>query len=548
MRRVIPATAAAVMLLAWHHGSQMSPLHAQAAAKTIVAPRTVDAVRQWDVEVNRQLRNGALRVRRERVDTLMAGRRHQQLDQYVNGVRVFGGSMSRQLSGDTAVSLFGELQNIGDIDVTPLVSQEDARVAVADAGGVELGISKLPELVVLPEDGSGRLAWVGHVVTNAGRFRIFIDARTGEVVRQENVTETQLPTDAYVGHGKGVFGDDKKLSTAKLSGAFVAFDTIRPPVIETYDMRSTPTRLNGYLNGVVSLANSDYASTTSSNDWSDGDVVDAHVYSSWTYDYYFKRFGRRGLDNADIPMDNFVHPVRRADIFTATDTFYWVNAGYFGDGVMVYGEGCDCFYGGQRVNYFSAGLDVVAHELTHGVTEFTSNLDYVNESGALNEAFSDIMGTSVEFYYQAAGSGRMKADYLIGEDVFTAGLAGTIDGIRSMANPGLFGYPDHYSKRYVGTTDNGGVHFNSNIVNQAFYLSVEGGTNRTSGLSVTGVGASNRLQMERVWYRAFTQLLPANATFSTARAATLQAATDLYGGSSAAFAAVRDAWNAVGVN
>jgi len=548
MRRVIPATAVAVLLLAWHHGSQTSPLHAQNAAKTLVAPRTADAVRQWDAEVNRQVRSGELRVRRERTDTLIAGRAHQQLDQYVNGVRVLGGSLSRQLAGSTAVSLFGELQNVGDVDVTPMVSQDDARTAIAAAGGAELGLSRLPELVIVPDDDGARLEWIGHLVTNAGRVRIFLDAKTGEVVKQVNVTETQLPTDAYVGHGKGVFGDDKKLSTSKLSGAFIAFDTIRPPIIETYDMRANTPRINSYLNGIARLGNSDYASTTSSNDWTDGDVVDAHVYSSWTYDYYFKRFGRRGLDNADIPMDNFVHPVRRADIFTATDLFYWVNAGYFGDGVMVYGEGCDCFYGGQRVNYFSAGLDVVAHELTHGVTEFTSNLDYVNESGALNEAFSDIMGTSVEFYYQAAGSGRMKADYLIGEDVFTSGLAGTIDGIRSMANPSLFGYPDHYSRRYVGTSDNGGVHTNSNIVNQAFYLSIEGGTNRTSGLSVTGVGAANRLQMERVFYRAFTQLMPSNATFSTARAATLQAATDLYGSSSAALAAVRDAWNAVGVN
>ena len=243
-----------------------------------------------------------------------------------------------------------------------------------------------------------------------------------------------------------------------------------------------------------------------------------------------------------------MHLVRRSDIFAAKDLTYWSNAFYAGDGIMVYGEGCDCTLGGQRVNYLSAGLDVVAHELSHGVTEFTSNLDYVNESGALNEAFSDIMGTSVEFFYQPVGTGRQKADYLIGEDVFTASAAGTIDGIRSMANPALFGYPDHYSKRYIGTSDNGGVHINSNIVNHAFYLTIEGGTNRTSGLSVAGVGASNRLQMERVFYRAFAQLMPSNATFATARAVTLQAAQDLYGTTSAAYAAVRDAWTAVGVN
>jgi thermolysin len=547
MRRVIPATALAVMLLAWHTGSHSPPLLAQPSS-TLVAPANALALTQADDDVSRMVRSGELQVRRERDDTLVAGRRLQQLDQYVNGVRIWGASVSRQLAGASAVSVFGALQNVGDLDVTPVVSQDTARQTIESTSGVELGQARQPELVVVPEEGGYRLAWVESVFTTAGRFRIFVDAKTGDVVRQDNITETQLPTDHYVGHGKGVFNDDKKISTLKSSGGFVAFDTIRPPVIATFDMRANTARVNNYLNGLVNLVSSDYASTSSSNDWTDGDVVDAHVYSSYTYDYYFKRFGRRGLDNADISITNLVHLVRRSDIFTATDLTYWANAFYAGDGIMVYGEGCDCTLGGQRVNYFSAGLDVVAHELSHGVTEFSSNLDYVNESGALNEAFSDIMGTSVEFFFQPVGTGRQKADYLIGEDVFTAAAPGTTDGIRSMANPGLFGYPDHYSKRYTGTSDNGGVHFNSNIVNHAFYLAIEGGTNRTSGLSVAGVGSANRLQMERVFYRAFAQLMPSNANFSLARVVTLQAATDLYGATSAAYAAVRDAWAAVGVN
>ena len=117
-----------------------------------------------------------------------------------------------------------------------------------------------------------------------------------------------------------------------------------------------------------------------------------------------------------------------------------------------------------------------------------------------------------------------------------------------MADPATFGDPDHYTRRYTGTGDNGGVHINSAIANQAFYLSIEGGTNRTSGLQVQGVGGDNREQIEKVFYRAFTQLMPANATFATARAATIQAARDLYGASSAAERAVTQAWTAVGVN
>src|SRR5207249_6326512 len=133
-------------------------------------------------------------------------------------------------------------------------------------------------------------------------------------------------------------------------------------------------------------------------------------------------------------------------------------------------------------------------------------------------------------------------NYSIGEDVVTPG------GLRSMSDPRAYGDPDHYTLRFTGTTDNGGVHTNAGIANQAFYLAVEGGTNRTSGLAVQGVGGGNREQIEKTFYRAFTSLLPAQATFAVARAATAQAARDLYGAGSAAERAVTQAWTAVGVN
>ena len=210
---------------------------------------------------------------------------------------------------------------------------------------------------------------------------------------------------------------------------------------------------------------------------------------------------------------------------------------------MVYGEGLPppLTIGRKNWNFLAGSLDVVAHELTHGVTDYSSALVYQGESGALNEAFSDIMGTAIEFFFQPAGTGTERADYLIAEDVVSPG------GIRSMENPRAFGDPDHYRIRYTGFEDNGGVHINSGIVNQAYYLAVEGGTNRTSGIAVQGVGSANREQMEKIFYRAFTQLMPANASFSTARAATIQAARDLYGTTSAAERAVTQAWTAVGV-
>jgi thermolysin len=219
---------------------------------------------------------------------------------------------------------------------------------------------------------------------------------------------------------------------------------------------------------------------------------------------------------------------------------------YFGNGIPPQ-FGIDLGVGVQTVTYLAGSLDAAAHELTHAVTDSSSGLIYLNESGALNESFSDMMGTSVEFFYQPAGPGIGQADFLIGEDSVRSPFGG-LNGFRSMNNPAAFGDPDHYSLRYTGSQDNGGVHINSGIPNHAFYLAIAGGTNRVSGLSVTGVGLANIEQMEKVFYRAFTLLMPANSTFATARAATIQAARDLYSTNPAVVNAVTQAWTAVGVN
>jgi len=302
------------------------------------------------------------------------------------------------------------------------------------------------------------------------------------------------------------------------------------------------------------IPTSDYATDTD-NEWTDGGVVDAHVYTGFTYDYYFKRFGRRGLNNNNTPVTSFTNLVKREDLFRNLALYgndilnYYANAFYYHPGVMVYGVGMPAGVplGGQNFNNFAGALDIVGHELTHGVTRFTSNLIYLNESGALNEAFSDMMGTGVEFFFQPAGSGSMQAEYLAGEDIVTGTAAFPLNGIRSMQNPQLYGDPDHYSIRYTGAEDNGGVHINSGIANNAFYLAIEGGTHRL-GARVTGVGAANREQIERVFYRGFTAFLVPTSNFAAARVATIQAARELYPTNPAVEAAIAQAWTAVGVN
>lgn len=545
LRRIaVPLVACAVVVLVG-----IGPA-AQVRSRAVpVRPAGLSELRQWDARIDAMIRDGDLRIRKVREDTLMPGRTHERLDQYYEGVRVWGGDMTRQLDRSVTVSVSGNLYTGINLDTTPALSPEDAKAIVEKQFGVELGSDRLPELVVLPVDGGGfALAYRARVVARGDIVVCFLDAASGREIWRYSDLETQ----SAVGVGPGVYGDQKKVSAYSLSGLFYTNDMLRPPVLRTFDLRGDVQKVEDFLNGKVALGLSDMASD-SDNVWTDGPVVDGHVYAGWTYDYLYKRLGRRGLDGNNSRILILVHPVRRQDFQSYYDSqngdvigLYYLNAFYAGSGVTVFGEGLPPGWvllpKRQTVTFFTAGLDTVSHEIIHGLTDYSSNLVYENESGALNEAFSDIMGTSVEFYFQPPGDGPLKADYLMGEEIFVPG------GLRSLANPAATGNPDHYSKRYVGKDDNGGVHTNSTIASHAFYLAIEGGTNRTSGLSVQGVGAGNREQIEKVFYRAFVYLLASTAKFADARAATTQAARDLYGAGSTVERAVLQAWTAVGVN
>lgn len=510
-----------------------------------VMPKTLVELRAVDTRVDRMLRGGDLRRRvSAQTDKLVPGRRIERADQFIRGVRVFGGDVARQLAGGQTVSVFGTIYDDLSVDTTASVPELEARQRVEEAAGVRLGPSRAGELVVLPrEDGRAALTWRVRAASGEDLREYFVDAHTGAIIFEYSDLQTQ----SAVGRATGVLGDAKKVSVIRSGGGFGLEDALRPPRIRTYDMKGDPFRTRDVVNGRVSLSPSDLGSD-SDNTWEDGALSDAHAYSGFTYDFYFKRFNRRGINDANLRMESLVHPVRRSDyaLHSAAFPTYFANAVYYGGGMMAYGVGLPpgVTSGGRNWNYASGAIDIVAHEITHGVTDYTSDLIYLNESGALNESFSDIMGAAVEFFFQPAGDGLLRAEYLVGEDI----ARGSSNGIRSLASPNDRGHPDHYSIRYTGSADGGGVHINSGIPNHVFYLAIEGGTNRVSGLRVEGVGAANRLQIETVFYRAITQLLPANATFAMARAATIQAARDLYGTGSAAERAMIEAWTAVGVN
>jgi Zn-dependent metalloprotease len=528
------------------------PVRGQAAS--IAA--TGDTAATWGQRIQAMERTGGLRLRSSVEDTMLEGRVHDRFDQYAGEARIFGAQLVRQRSAAGVESVFGNLypEHL-PISTTPTLSAEDAAGRVAEIAGRPPIAGRLPELVVLPrEDGTFRLTWLSRVRTSNDMVALFIDAKTGEEVWRYTLIHRQ----SAVGTGTGVLGDRKKLSTRQASSVFLADDALRPPTLITYDLKGNWSRVLEILDGVTNPAQSDIATDTD-NTWTDGANVDGHAYIGFTYDYYFQRFGRRGLDGNNRAIRSIVHPAPREDPLSLPpfvlenfllNAFWCGECGQPGQGYMVFGEGIPTRFSlnGQNYNYFAAGFDVVAHELSHAVTEFTSNLIYQNESGALNESFSDMMGTGAEYYVRATGRSDRAPDYLIGEDIVTPARAGALTGIRSMSDPRSFGDPDHYSIRYTGPEDNGGVHINSGIPNHAFFLAVEGGTNRTSGMSVTGVGGGNREQIERIFYRGFTSYLTPNATFAQARQATLRAASELFGDSSAAFRAVQQAWTAVGVN
>lgn len=255
----------------------------------------------------------------------------------------------------------------------------------------------------------------------------------------------------------------------------------------------------------------------------DVDVINAYDNAGIVRAFFRKVLNRASIDQRRLDLVLNVH------FGTAYNNAFW-------DGdEMTFGDGDGVIFSG-----FSRSLDVVAHELAHGVTQFSSGLIYKNESGALNEHFSDVFGTAITQW--AAGESPAEADWLIGDEIMGPDLFG--EALRSMRHPGtaydnpILGtdpQPAHYADRYTGTGDNGGVHINSGIPNRAFYLAASeiGDTVLTS----------------RIWYHALHFLQP-NATFAQAAAQVAASARVLVKAGvvpKGATQIVRGAWNAVGV-
>lgn len=264
--------------------------------------------------------------------------------------------------------------------------------------------------------------------------------------------------------------------------------------------------------------------------WSEGDaasndvaVVEAYEAAGATYDLFYEIFERNSIDNQGLRLDSTVHyGVKYANAF-------------WNGNQMVYGDG-----DGELFDRFTKCVDIIAHELTHGVTQYEAGLQYFGESGALNESFSDVFGTLVK--QRVKNHTVEEADWIIGESLLMPNVKGV--GIRSMKAPGtayddpVLGkdpQPSHLKDQYTGFADNGGVHINSGIPNRAFYL------------TAMQIGGYAWEKAGKIWYIALCDRLRPKTDFKTAANVTVQIASELYGQDSTEHQAVQQAWQEVGV-
>jgi Zn-dependent metalloprotease len=509
----LPAADMGPSLLYWDCGPQaqkMSPKQGLAEVQAFFAGEII---------------KGNLILEKVQTDAI-ANMEHRRYSQFYKGIPVFGGQMVvHQKKGEWA-GVNGEYFTIRTVEIqaklSPLEAENRFKQSLPIAEPLEL--TRPSELCIFPvTDDDYRLAYRVTVRRGLGFSRTgLVDAIDGAFLLSFSNIKTEQ---AVIGVGTGYHNDQMKLAlTQDASGYWmVTLDTsIRPVLQLTMDYHHS---VYDDQAEIPSGSTAVFARDTN---------VNVHAYLGWVYDYYFIRHGRHGIDDHNMQITAYNH-VFAADL---SDNAFW-SSDLQG---MVF---LDPLYTDWQIG---AGLDVIGHELTHGVTDYTSKLIYQFQSGALNESFSDIMGTAIEFNFQPPGSGFNKADWVIGEDIYSS--YGSTNYLRNLANPnadqtGYGPYPCHLNQ-YInlpGSIDEGGVHLNSTIFAHAFYLLANGGTNPVSHLAVSAIGME---KAARIYYRAFAFYLTQSSGLLNAANALLQSAKDLFGSSSAEYGQVLQSMLAIG--
>jgi bacillolysin len=445
--------------------------------------------------------------------------RYQRYQQYYKGLKVYGKQVVVRADQDLTVrSVTGNIEQGLSLSTDPALPGPEAMdKALAEAAEVKL--FSAPELLVYMHEGQPRLAYMAVVQftdkDGAHLGKLFVDADSGR----------RLSFKTHLHNGL-----ERRI----------------------YDLEHKCVQSPGDLPGTFRFGE------TPSDDADDAELA-AFTNAGISYWFYRHLFGRDSFDGAGAALVASVHAEFPADFqnpFNPCSKTHSNNAFFAGEPVyqMIYGDG-----DGEDLAMPSAALDIVAHELSHGVTFTTSDLDYENESGALNEAFSDIMGATASAWHASGGSEQgnppngiqaTAATWEMGE---TASPNGRL--MRYMDDPVKDGRSkDNYDDRIkLGageqpgeSNDYGGVHFNSGIVNLAFYLLAEGGSHPRDAteVQVAGIGIEPAAQ---VFYQANTQYFGATTDFEEARYALADSADVLYGDCSAAWRGVHTALDAVKV-
>ncbi|GAA3607977.1 M4 family metallopeptidase [Flavivirga amylovorans] len=494
--------------------------------------------------------------------------KHEKFQYYYKGIKVQGVIATVHTKNGKATEISTNYKQIPEIDVKASVSAKNALQSAKEKLSFKTIDLISKELIVLPidpEQNIWKLAYNLHI--KGANFdedvNVYIDAKTGDLIKiiskikhlgtYSHANRHSKSTDANNTLKQKSFVDlAKQEKLGPLAPATGTLATRYSGTLSlTTDSFQGQYRLRDYSrgSGIINYNNAssgqflqyiDY--TDSNNDWTlaehdnatkDNAAFDALFASQVTYDYFLNEHGRNSYDGSGSVITNFVNILN------------YQNAGW-SSGNMLYGDG---IFGSDPLT----SLDVGAHEMGHGVTEFTANLDYEREQGGINESLSDIWAMSVE-HYANINYGLNKDLDLLGNDFGYT--------LRSMANPKAYGQPDTYrGTNWVAATvsegcsvpqggaggnDYCGVHTNSGVGNFWYYTLTLGGSginDNADSYSVTAIGIDKG---GNIVYASLQYLTP-TSQYADFRAATIQAAQDLYGADSQEEIQVTNAWYAVGV-
>jgi Zn-dependent metalloprotease/PKD repeat protein len=451
------------------------------------------------------------------------GQQHIRLSQKYNGIKVYSSDFYVHFSGDKEV-LNGKYSVIGSTQNTvPKITKEQALKVVTnnlktitsittftDQEKVLLNYKEpIVETVILDDKQSfTKYSLAYHVIIRPNlmdEWYYFVNADDGSIIKKFNNTKYDGPATASA---KDLNGVVRTINTYLEKGIYTMIDASQPMfdaaknegMIVTVDAQNT--------------TGTKYVEITSANNtWNNPTAVSAHYNASQAYLYFKNTFNRNSINGSGGNIISFIN-------VSDQDGSSWENATWNGRFIS-YGNG------GSSFKPLAGAVDVAAHEMAHGVTSSTANLEYQGESGAINESISDIFGSMVD-----------RGNWYIGEDVTKTAFIPT-GRLRDMSDPHNGStneqpgwQPIHTSEMYTGTGDNGGVHTNSGISNYAYYLLAT---------------AITKEKAEQIYYRALTKYLTKSSQFIDLRIAVTQSAKDLYGDNSNEVTQAQKAFDSVGI-